>query len=74
MKIYNYSEARQNFASILSASLKEEVIVKRKDGSEFRIVPVVKKNKKSPFAIDGITSDITTTEIVDTIRDQRESR
>jgi hypothetical protein len=34
MKIYNYSEARQNFSTVLNTALKEEVIITRKDGSK----------------------------------------
>ena len=30
MKIYNYSDARQNFSSVLNTALREEVIVRRR--------------------------------------------
>lgn len=74
MKVYNYSEARQNFATILNTSLKEEVIISRKDGSKFKIVPILTNNKKmkSPFDVVGIKTKVKTNEIVDTIRDLRE--
>ena len=36
MKIYNYSEARQNFSTVLNTALKEEVIITRKDGSKYK--------------------------------------
>ncbi len=51
MKIYNYSEARQNFATILNTSQKEEVIIARKDGSKFKIVPILDEEPKSPFDV-----------------------
>ncbi|MDR3144804.1 MAG: type II toxin-antitoxin system Phd/YefM family antitoxin, partial [Treponema sp.] len=36
MKVYNYSEARQNFSTVLNTALKEEVIITRRDGSKFK--------------------------------------
>jgi antitoxin (DNA-binding transcriptional repressor) of toxin-antitoxin stability system len=72
MKIYKYSEARQNFATVLNTALKEEVIITRKDGNRFKLVSINKKNKKSPLDIDGIDTDITTQEIIDVIRECRE--
>ncbi len=73
MKIYKYSEARQNFLAVLNMSLKEEVIITRKDGTRFKIIPIKDKKKKSPFDVEGIDTDITTQEIVDIIRDGREN-
>ena len=41
MKVYTYSEARQNLASILEQAAEEgEVRVKRRDGQEFVIKPI----------------------------------
>jgi len=71
MKVFNYSEARQNFASLLNTSLTEDVVIKRKDGSRFKLVPIIDKNPKSPFDIDGIDTDISTSEIIDIIREGR---
>jgi antitoxin (DNA-binding transcriptional repressor) of toxin-antitoxin stability system len=77
MRIYNYSEARQNFTSVLNTALREEVIITRKDGSKFKIIPI--KNKKtsghSPLEnIKGIKADISTEELVEIIREGREGR
>ncbi len=72
MKIYNYSEARQNFATILNTSQKEEVIIARKDGSKFKIVPILDEEPKSPFDVKGINSNIKTKEIIDIVRNLRE--
>jgi hypothetical protein len=77
MRIYNYSEARQNFTSVLNASLKEEVVIRRKDGSKFKIVPldVGKKSEKSPLeGIKGIEANVTTSELIEIIREGREGR
>jgi antitoxin (DNA-binding transcriptional repressor) of toxin-antitoxin stability system len=72
MKVYKYSEARQNFSTVLNTALKEEVIITRKDGNSFRLAAIDKKSKKSPLDIKGIDTDITTEEILDVIRECRE--
>ena len=72
MRVFNYSEARQNFASILNMAVKEDVIITKKDGSKFKIIPIPNKNVKSPFDIPGIKSNIKTNEILDFIRESRE--
>jgi hypothetical protein len=72
MKIYKYSEARQNFSTVLNTALKEEVIITRKDGNRFKLISITKKVKKSPLDIKGIDTDITTQEILDVIRECRE--
>lgn len=48
MLVVTYSEARQNFASILDKAKEEgAVLVKRADGSVFRIIP--EEEEDSPF-------------------------
>ena len=77
MKVYNYSEARQNFTTVLNTALKEEVIIRRKDGSRFKIIPLnpVKEKGKSPLeGIKGIKVNIKTQELVEIIREGREGR
>ena len=77
MRIYNYSQARQNFTTVLNTALKEEVIIQRKDGSKFKIVPIAaeKESGKSPLeGIKGIKADITTMELIEVIREGREGR
>jgi PHD/YefM family antitoxin component YafN of YafNO toxin-antitoxin module len=77
MKIYNYSEARQNFSTVLNTALKEDVIIARKDGSKFKVVSI-KENKKelrSPLEnIKGIKTNITMDEILEAIKQGREDR
>ena len=77
MKIYNYSEARQNFATVLNIALKEEVIIARKDGSKFRLISVQenKKRVKSPLEdIKGIKTNVTMDDILDAIKESRERK
>jgi antitoxin (DNA-binding transcriptional repressor) of toxin-antitoxin stability system len=72
MRVYNYSEARQNFSSLLNTALNEEVIIARKDGSKFKVVPIGDNESKSPFDIKGINANIGTDEILDIIRESRQ--
>ena len=73
MRIFNYSEARQNFAAVLNKSLEEDVIIKRKDGTQFKIIPFnTRQEKGSPFDVEGIDTDISLVEILDAIRESRE--
>lgn len=77
MKIYNYSEARQNFSTILNTALKEEVIIMRRDGSKFKLISIneSKKETKSPLeSIGGIKTNITMDEILSAIKQGREDR
>ena len=71
MKVYTYSEARQRFAEILNMAREEEVMIKRRGGETFTIV--FKKTQKSPFDIPGIKTKATTKDILEAIRDSRES-
>jgi hypothetical protein len=76
MKIYNYSQARQNFTSVLNTALKEEVEIQRKDGIRFKIVPIIgdKKDKSPLEGIKGIKAKVTTAELIEIIREGREGR
>ena len=71
MLVMTYSEARQNFASLLDKSEEEgAAFVKRADGSLFRISP--EKSSKSPF--DGIKTlfDLQHSDIRQSLRETRE--
>lgn len=70
MKVFTYSEARQNLSKLLRLAQKEEIEIRRKDGSVFSLKS---KNKqlKSPFDIVGIETKATTQDILDAIRDSR---
>ncbi len=70
MKIYTYSEARQNLSELLNLALREEVVIKRKDGSIFSITPK-KTPHKSPFDISGIKTKASLTDILDSICESR---
>ena len=72
MNVYTYSEARQKLASLLEQAEKEgEVRIKRKDGKVFMLKP--QPLSDSPLDVEGINIDITTSEILDFIREGRRS-
>lgn len=55
MLVVTYSEARRTFASVLDRAQEDgAVIIRRADGSQFRVVP--EEVHESPF--DGITTNI----------------
>jgi len=75
MRVFNYSEARQNFSTLLNTALKEEVIITRKDGSRFKLVSMYgdEKNEKSPLeSIKGVKANVSMHDILDAIKDGRE--
>jgi prevent-host-death family protein len=69
MKVYTYSQARQNLSELLDQAQTEEVIIHRRDGATFSIVPKVLP--KSPFDVPGIKVKVTTGDILDAIQSSR---
>ena len=72
MRIYTYFEARRKLASLLDRAVKEgEVKIKRRDGQTFVIRPEPRQG--SPFDIEGIELNVTTSEIVQFIQEGRKT-
>ncbi len=71
MKVFTYSEARQNLSKLLDIAQKEEVEIRRRDGTIFSI-KTKKAKVKSPFDVHGIKTKVTTQNILDAIRESRE--
>lgn len=71
MKIYTYSKAREKLAEILEESKKEEVVIRRRKGDTFSIIPKL-QSRKSPFDVTGLRKRITRKEILEAIRESRE--
>jgi len=73
MRSYTYSQARQNFSSVLDHAQEEEVIITRKGGQSF--ILTLKKQASSPFDVPGVKTKtkITTADILEAIRESRES-
>ena len=77
MKVFNYSEARQNFATVLNTALKEDVVIARRDGTKFKLVSIRENRKKgsSPLEnIKGIKANVSMNDILDAIRESRERK
>lgn len=71
MKVFTYSEARQNLSKLLSMAQKEEIEIRRKDGSVFSLKS--KRGKaKSPFDVAGVETSATTADVLDAVRESRQ--
>jgi hypothetical protein len=69
MKVYTYSQARQNLAKVLSESRSEDVLIRRRGGELFRVC--AETSPGSPFDVQGIQTGVTTKEIVQAVRKVR---
>ena len=70
MKVFTYSEARQNLSKLLLLAQKEEVEIRRRDGTIFSLTS--KKNKTaSPFDVPGIKTKATTANILAAVKTSR---
>jgi hypothetical protein len=63
MKAYTYSEARENFASVLEEA--------ERDGAVFRLSPAP-KSKSSPLDVPGVKLNVNTDDLVAVVREGRE--
>jgi hypothetical protein len=63
MKAYTYSEARENFASVLEEA--------ERDGAVFRLSPAP-KSKSSPLDVPGVKIKASTEDLVAAVREGRE--
>ncbi len=71
MKVFTYSEARQNLSKLLLLAQKEEIEIRRKDGTVFSLKSKIAK-EKSPFDVPGITTAATTADILDAVSESRQ--
>lgn len=70
MDVYTYSEARQNFTTVLDkAEATGKVLIRRKDGRTYALVP--ERPAASPLDVASIQAEVSTREIVTLIRDRR---
>lgn len=71
MKQFNFTEARNNFASILEIAKQEGAIcISKRDGEAFYITPA--KPKKSPLDVKGVNLGLSREEITSIINESRE--
>ena len=73
MKIYSYSEARAKLSDILEESKNQDIVIKRRKGDMFSIVPQ-EPRKKSAFDVLGLKTQISKKEIVDAIQESRQRK
>lgn len=71
MKTYTYSQARERLSDILEESKKEEIIIRRRKGDVFSIVPKAPL-RRSPFDVSGLHKNISRKEIMAAIHESRE--
>ena len=73
MRTYNYFEAQEDLSVVLDSALAEDVVIKNKDGLNYRLSPVIENNraKSSLEGITGIKANVTTRELVEIIREGR---
>jgi len=71
MRVYNYLEAQQDLSAVLNTALKQDVIVRKQNGQRFKIVPMKENINQSPFDVLGINTNITTEELVETLKQSR---
>lgn len=69
MKVYTYSQARQNLAEVLNQSKDEKVLIRRRGGDSFAVVPQPRNG--SPFDVPGVKTKATTTDILGAVRESR---
>jgi hypothetical protein len=71
MKTYTYSQAREKLADILEESKSEEVVIRRRKGDMFSVVPKLPV-RRSPFDVSGLHKNISKKEILDALHESRE--
>lgn len=69
MKVYTYSQARQNLSAVLRQSKSEEVIIRRRGGETFVVAP--RASKESPLDIPGVKTKAKTSDILAAIQEVR---
>lgn len=72
MKVYTYSQARQNLSEVLNRSKSEKVLIRRRGGEVFVVVPEAPGG--SPFDVPGVKTKAKTSDILAAVRDVRERK
>ncbi len=73
MKVYSFSEARQQLAALLNQARREgQVRIRRRDGQEFVVQPAP-ASTGLPLDIPGLGLDLTISDVVDLVRESRSS-
>lgn len=70
MRVFTYSEARQNLAKLLALAQTEEIEIRRKDGSVFSLRSKP-EHSESPFDVPSVRTNATTSDVLDAVRESR---
>lgn len=71
MRVFTYSEARQNLSRLLVLAQTEEVWIRRRDGSTF-VLRAQQESPDSPLDVPGLKTQASTEDILQAVRDSRE--
>jgi len=70
MKVYSYSQARQQLAAVLDCAEQDgQVKITHRDGRSFVLQP--ETSGQSPLAVQGVTLDLNSLEIVQAVHEGR---
>ncbi len=72
MRVYSYSEARQQLTELLNRARRDgEVEIRRRNGQAFVVRPTASAG--SPLDVPGVTTNLSREEIVGLVRESRRS-
>jgi DNA-binding FadR family transcriptional regulator len=72
MKVYSYSQARQQLAEVLNRARREGAVeIRRRDGQVFLVRPVA--GTGSPLDVPAVKTDLSRDDIIELIRESRRS-
>lgn len=70
MKVYSYSQARQQLAAVLDCAEQEgEVKITHRDGRSFVLHPVTSSH--SPLAVEGVALNLNIADILQAVQEGR---
>lgn len=71
MKQYNFTEARENFASVLEIAKQERIIcIYKRNGEAYYLT--LAKTQKSPLDVEGIDLRLSNSQIMSILSESRE--
>ncbi len=72
MKVYTYSEARQQLAELLNRARRDGVVeIRRRDGQVFDVRPTARAG--SPLEVPGVSAGLSRREVVELVQESRRS-
>ena len=72
MKVYSYSQARQQLAEVLNRARREGAVeIRRRDGQVFLVRPAA--GAGSPLDVPAVKTDLSRDDIIELIRESRRS-